>query len=364
MAPFRLSSSRRRRRVRFIIAGVVALAAVAAGTTIGLLKVDAPASRGHTGHGTTTTTTTVPDSTTTTTQPPLTGIGTYTVATTSLVVPVPGAAPTENQVPTTIWYPTAATASARRPFPLLVFSQGFWQAVQSYAVLLHDWASAGFVVAAPAYPHTTPTRVQVSSYTRNDIVHHPADLAAVVTAVAASGQQTGSVLHGLVDSSQLGLVGQSDGGDVSLAAADNSCCRIGSVKAVAVLSGAEDSAFPGQYFPPGTTSPAVLVVQGTQDTINPAGCSVQIFDSVPTPATRYYLNLLGATHLGPYIGSTGWQSTVAKVTTDFFDAELAGEPSGLPAMTADGNVSGTAQLSEGPTAPEPPEACPGAPTGS
>lgn len=359
-------SSSRRRRVRLTVAGVVVLAAAAAGTTIGLLRYG-PSSGTGTANPTTTTTTAPPDSTTTTTRPPApTPIGCFGVATTSVPVTVPGSSAAEDQLPTSIWYPTSPSATCTparsHPFPLLVFSQGFWEPVSAYAGLLADWASAGFVVGAPAYPHTTPTRAAESPYTETDIVHHPADLAAVVTTLMTTSRQPGSVLHGIVDATDVGLAGQSDGGDVSLAVADNSCCRIGTVKAVAILSGAEFKGFPGQYFTPGAASPPILVAQGTADPVNVPACSVQIFNAAPSP--KYYLELLGATHLAPYVQATPWQSAVAAVTTDFFEAELAHEPGALAAMATAGDVSGTAQLSEGPTAPEAPGPCTDAPGAS
>ena len=46
----------------------------------------------------------------------------------------------------------------------------------------------------------------------------------------------------------MGIAGQSDGGDVSLATADNTCCYDPAIKAVAVFSGAELSSFGGTYF--------------------------------------------------------------------------------------------------------------------
>ncbi|HET6809986.1 MAG TPA: hypothetical protein VFH50_03150, partial [Acidimicrobiales bacterium] len=51
----------------------------------------------------------------------------------------------------------------------------------------------------------------------------------------------------------------------------------------------------------------------------------------------------------------------ARVTTDFFDAQLADQASAGPAMVAGGSVSGLAQLSAGAAAPLPPGPCPGAP---
>jgi dienelactone hydrolase len=289
---------------------------------------------------------------TTTTAPPVTAIGTYAVTSTSLTVTVAGLPSTDDELPTTVWYPVATSSSvtdgARRDYPLLVFSQGYGQAVANYATLIEDWASAGFVVAGPTYPHTAPSTP--TTLDRGDLVHHPDDLRAVISAVVRAGRAPGTVLSGKIDGSDIGVVGQSDGGDVSLAVADNSAWRISGLRAAAILSGAEYPPFGGQYFAPGTPpGPPLLVVQGDADTINPPVCSAQLYNAAPPP--KYYLDLLGATHLAPYVQPSSWQGVVATVTTEFFDAELAGERAALGRMATSGNVPGVAALSTGPTAP-------------
>ena len=315
---------------------------------------------------TTTTTTTQPATTTTqppttTTQPRVGGIGTYRVATTSLTVLVPGLSSTDDELATTVWYPVVgspmAHAGAGR-FPLLVFSEGFAVPVSSYATLITDWASAGFVVAGPTYPHTSPSTP--TTLDRADLVHHPVDLAAVITTVIDAAQERGSALSGLIDAGAVGLVGQSDGGDVSLAVVDNSCCKIAGVKAAAILSGAEYAGFGGQYFPPGTPAgPPLLVVQGTSDTVNPPACSAQLYDAASPP--KFYLDLSGATHLGPYTSQSAWEPVVAAVTTEFFDAELTSTPGALAQMAKAGDVPGLAELTSTPAAPEAAGSCPTAP---
>ena len=306
---------------------------------------------------------TVPSTTTTTPAESLpVPIGTYSVGTSSLTVAVPPqpTSPAQN-IPVQVWYPAAETRNGPvpdrvgGPFPLLAFSQGYDLSVQSYAALLGDWASAGFVVAGPTYPHTDPG--DPSGLNEEDIVNHPADLRTVVAGVVANAKQAGSPLLGMIDATRIGLVGHSDGGDVSLAVAANTCCRDPLVKAVAVLSGAELGSFGGTYF----TAPTVpiLVVQGNADIVNVPACSTQIYNAAPTP--KYYLDLLGAAHEPPYIDPGPVQEIVAETVAAFFEATLNGRHSAVPAMSAVGNVAGTAQLTVGGTAPPEPGTCPGAP---
>lgn len=297
------------------------------------------------------------------TTPPVTSDGTFSVATTSLPLVEPGSVPgaPSRSLPTSVWFPAIETNKGpypdlvHGPYPLIVFSQGYDLSVEAYQALLEDWASAGFVVAAPTYPHTDPS--DPVALDENDIVNHPTDLRFVINALVDSAHQPGTALSGLVNPAKIGVVGHSDGGDVSLAVAENSCCQDSQVKAAAILSGAELSSFGGSYV---TTSPTPLVVvQGTADTINPPVCSVQIYDGASAP--KYYLDLLGAAHVPPYIDPGADQGVVAQVVTDFFDAELAGQPAASAAMMNAGDRAGVSEISDASLFPSAPGSCPGAP---
>lgn len=284
-------------------------------------------------------------------------IGTFKVTTARLtLVEDPG--PSQRSLPTTIWFPVVA---GRRP--LLVFSQGFWEPVSTYQTLLTDWASAGFVVAAPTYPHTTrpphpytrstPTGTTVVD--GKDIVNHPADLRFVIQSVLDYAAQRGNALFGRIDPSAIGLVGHSDGGDVSLAVAADSADLTPRVKAVAVLSGAElANYFGGTYYTPTVPAVPLLAVQSRTDTVNYPSCSVQLYDGAPQP--KWYLELAGASHLGGYT-TAPWRTVVAQVVTRFFEAELAHEPTAMQGISSVADTS-VSTISNGPTAP----AQPGTPT--
>lgn len=307
-------------------------------------------------------------STVATTQPvpPLSADGSYAVGTTSLSVMEPGAPEVgDRSLPTAVFYPVRGIAAAggpdaqpdrtHAPYPLLVFSQGYDLSVQAYSTLLTDWASAGFVVAAPTYPHTDPSDQR--SLDENDITNHPADLRYVISTLLEAAQGSGSPLSGLIDANEIGAVGHSDGADVTLAVAADTCCQDPRVKAAAILSGAELASFGGRYAFSGGVP--LLITQGSADTINFPACSAQIYNAAASP--KYYLDLLGAPHEPPYADPGPDQQIVAQVTTDFFDAEIAGQSAALAAMTTDGNVGGRTSLTTGPVAPPATGACPGAP---
>ncbi len=275
----------------------------------------------------------------------------------SLVEPASAAAAGDGarQLSTVIRYPRMPASERAGPFPLIVFSQGFAESAEAYAALLNAWAAAGFVVAAPTYPHTDPAAA--GGLDENDIVNHPADLRYVIKALTGAATTRPGRLRRVIDRREVAVVGQSDGGDVSLAVADNSCCRDVKVRAAVILSGAELSSFPGRYFADGHVP--LLVVQGTADTINAPACSALIYDQAPQP--KYYLDLVGAQHLPPYLEPGPVRGDVARVVTAFFTAFLEHRPSALQRLAVTSTLSQGVQLTHGRGAPIPEGVCPGAP---
>jgi predicted dienelactone hydrolase len=239
----------------------------------------------------------------------------------------------------------------------VVFSEGYDISPEAYANLLDAWSAAGYVVADPTYPFTSPT--SPGGPEEDDIVNHPADLRFVITSLLQDGATKGGTLSGLINPSEVAVIGHSDGGDVALATASNSCCLDSRIKAAVILSGAELASFGGTYY----TTPAVpmLVVQGTADDINPQVCSVQLYDAAPQP--KYYLSLAGQSHESPYLQAGQPLGTVEKVTIDFLDGYLRHSTAQLDAMTADGSVPGLATLTNSPSVGPPVGSCPGAPPG-
>jgi predicted dienelactone hydrolase len=249
--------------------------------------------------------------------------------------------------------PGATPAHASAPFPLIVFSQGYAMPAAAYSWLMHAWASAGYVVAAPTYPHTNPD--SPGGPNESDIVNHPADLRFVIASLRRVDLPES--LTGLIDPTKVAVIGQSDGGDVSLAVAEGSCCRDRAVKAAVILSGAELEAFGGAYYTAGSVP--LLAVQGSADTINPPGCSIELYDQALRP--KYYLELIGAQHLQPYVDPGPDRTLVAKTVLDFLRRYLEGRPSGVQALARDGNAPAVARLITRATGPGTETYCPGAP---
>jgi dienelactone hydrolase len=253
-------------------------------------------------------------------------------------------------LPTLLLYPTtgspgqpgrshAAADVGAEPFPLIVFSQGFDEPVSGYRAMLDAWARAGYVVAAPTYPRTAPTAP--GGVDENDVVNHPADLRFVISTLVSEAKDARRPLAGLVNARQIAIAGQSDGAAVTLAAAANTCCRVGAVKAAVILSGAELSAFGGAYYTSGSVP--LLVTQGDRDPINLPGCSVALYDQAPAP--KYYVDLLGAEHLPPYTRPGRTRRYVVGAVVAFLDDYLQGNRSPLQRMLRKRGIPKVATLS-------------------
>lgn len=278
---------------------------------------------------------------------PVGTIGRYAVARRSLIITGSSRPRLGRRVlPTVVRYPVipaAAIASGRLVrglFPLVVFAPGYRQCDGSYSFLLHEWASAGYVVAAVEFPRTS---CHVAHPDEGDLVNQPADVASVIRRLLAVSTRSHDVLTGLVNPVKIAVAGHSDGGDTVAALAGNTCCLDRRVKAAIVLAGAEWPPLPGAYF--AAAAPPILFVQGTADTWNPPAASMQLYRA-DTTGPRYYLDLFGANHFTPYEGSGPPEPVVGRVTVDFLDRYLAGQGHAA-AMRRDGHVTGVAALVSG-----------------
>jgi dienelactone hydrolase len=252
----------------------------------------------------------------------------------------------QRKLVTLVRYPLAQTPVAAPPapglFPLLMFAPGFMQCAGPYSRLLQAWASAGYVVAVVDFPRTD-CHVGAAAY-EADLVNQPADMSYVIGRLLALSARPHDLFSGMLNRHQIAATGQSDGGDTVAALAANACCADHRLAAVAVLSGAEWPPMPGRYF--AHRAPPMLFVQGSADTINPPWMSRQLYRA-DSPGARYYLDLFGANHLVPYVGSSPVERLVARVTLAFFDRYVLGQASALATMTRDGNVRTKAALVTG-----------------
>ncbi|MHB1874806.1 MAG: alpha/beta hydrolase [Streptosporangiaceae bacterium] len=215
---------------------------------------------------------------------------------------------------TQLLYPLAGRRARRPapgPRPLLVFAPGFMQCGAPYTDMLRAWASAGYVVAIVNFPNSD---CKTPAPTESDMVNQPTDMSYVITRMLRLSASARGLFAGLLDPHEVAVTGQSDGGDTVAGHAAH------------------------------TRRPVpMLFTQGSADSVNFPGCSIQLYRQDPA-LERYYLNLFGATHTGPYWGSNGYEHIVVKVTLAFFNRYVLGRAAAGPAMVAAGDVGGLSAL--------------------
>jgi predicted dienelactone hydrolase len=265
----------------------------------------------------------------------------------SRLVTFPGQRPVPRPLTTVIRYPAAGDPSrtdirdappARTagPFPLIVFAHGFNVTPATYASLMRAWTRAGYVVAAPVFPLTNANTPGGAN--ESDLVNQPRDMSFVISRLLARDAARYSVLHRLINSHEIAVSGQSDGGSTALAVAYNSHFADHRIRAAMILSGAEIPGLGGYDFP--APSPPLLAVQGTADSSNAPASTYRYFDVAPQP--KFLLTLLGAGHLPPYTTQQPQLTIVERETIAFLDRYLKRLPGARSRMWKDARVPGVA----------------------
>jgi dienelactone hydrolase len=224
-------------------------------------------------------------------------------------------------LPTTVWAP-AGTAPG--PFPLILFSHGLIARPSDYAQVLSAWAKAGFVVAAPAYPHTATGVAKIDPL---DIANQPADASYVISQVLALNTKAGDALRGRIDTARIAAAGHSAGGitTVGLFSTD----RDDRLDAGVVLAG--EKVLPAPF-----TGPAapMLFVHGKLDRTVPYARGLAAFQAVPWSRA-----MLTITNGGHVTGTTGL-GPVLTTTTDFLRWSLYGDRAAKARLKADATKGG------------------------
>jgi len=286
--------------------------------------------------------------------------GTYGVGVVTLhlvdrtrTVTLPGGQVVPRPVTTVVDYPTprigasgdiagAQPTHADGPFPLIIFGHGFDILPSVYGRLLRYWTSAGFVVAAPIFP--LENSQAPGGPDENDLPNQPNDMRFVISSLLHLDAQRNGPLKGLIDTHQIAVAGQSDGGDTALALAYDPSRRDSHLQAAVILSGAEIPMLPAFKIPAG--GPPLLATQGTADDINLPSATAAYFNPAPPP--KYLLQLLGGSHLGPYSTDRTQLRVVERVTTAFLQYYLDSDRAAMHDMLSAGHVSGVARLQADP----------------
>jgi predicted dienelactone hydrolase len=216
------------------------------------------------------------------------------------------------------------------PYPLVVFAHGFQIGPGPYAHLCQVLASAGYVVAAPAFP-LTDQAVAGANLDRGDLPNQAGDVSFVITSLTSSPP---AALTGKVDGAHVGVVGHSDGADTVLDVGYFPFRNDTRVRAVAAFA-------PDAMTPPGGSVGAgvpLLLEHGDHDSIVPFSNSQTVFGQVPSH--RFFLVMHGADHLPPVQGVAPWAPVLERTTIAFLDRYVAGRASTDDGITAAATSAG------------------------
>lgn len=238
----------------------------------------------------------------------------------------------DRPLPVSIWYPDVSTGR----FPVIVFSHGLTGRPADYRPLLAGWAAAGFVVAAPAYPHTSRG---AERYDVLDVINQPADASYVLTSVLALDRRTGDPLRGRLATDQVGAAGHSAGGITTVGLF--TVGRDERLDAGIVLAG--NALGVGGGF----TGPAapLLFVHGQRDNVVSYASGKAAYDLVPWP--KAMLTLPDGDHGQTLLRDGGAAfGVVVDSTTDFWRWTLYGDAAAKRRLPGDATKGGLATLDD------------------
>ncbi len=247
----------------------------------------------------------------------------------------------DRPLPVTLWYPAAGRAggppttsadAAAGKFPVVMFSHGLGGRPEDYAELLTRWAAAGFVVAAPTFPHTS------RSGDRNvlDVLNQPADVSYALTRVLALDAREGDPLRGRLATDRVAAAGHSAGGVTTIGLFTTG--RDERLAAGIVLAGTAlgvGTAFAGAAAPQ-------LFVHGEADEVVRYAAGRAVYDKVPWP--KAMLSLPNGDHGRALLRDGPSLRVVADTTIEFLRWTLYGDADARARIPAAGARNGIATL--------------------
>ncbi|MFC3501128.1 alpha/beta hydrolase family protein [Micromonospora krabiensis] len=244
--------------------------------------------------------------------------GTYAVGVRTFTLDPASARP----LPVTVWYPTRDGAVPPGRFPVVIYSHGLDSLPELHAGLTTRWAAAGFVVAAPAYPHT---RRGAARFTRADVRHQPADGWRLIRHLVRLDSRRGDPLMGHLDVGRFAAAGHSAGGFTTAGMFTSG--RSPRLRAGVIIAG---GGLAGSFAGPAAP---LLFVHGTADPIVPVTVGRAAYARTTGPAA--FLSVLDQGH-GEYLtpGRPGFAQVLA-TTLDFLRWTLYGDPDAARRLPSD-----------------------------
>jgi len=191
------------------------------------------------------------------------------IASNPLLTSLPSSVPTSSYLDAPIARNTAASGDPDHAFPVVLFAHGYGSYPEQSSFLTGNLATWGFVVVAPDEQATNLASVLSGTKSATALT---AGQALNDTLAWLHTQQTtpGTLLHGLLDFTKVGVVGHSLGGGAAITMADNPA-----IKTYAALA-------PAAGTPPTTSKPG-LVMYGSNDMVVAPSSVITTYASLPTP---------------------------------------------------------------------------------
>ncbi|SCE81379.1 Alpha/beta hydrolase family protein [Micromonospora viridifaciens] len=249
----------------------------------------------------------------------------------------------DRALPVTVWYPARGAAggmpersasAADGRFPVVMFSHGLGAWPEDYQLLLSRWAAAGFVVAAPRFPHTGAG----GDGNVLDVLNQPADVSYALTQVLALDGKPGDPLRGRLDTERVAAAGHSAGGVTTIGlftAGRDERLDAGIVFAGTALG--VGTAFAGAAAPQ-------LFVHGQADEVVNYASGKAAYDAVPWP--KALLSLPKGDHGRALLTDGAALRVVADTTVEFLRWTLYGDAAAKKRLPADATRGGLATLDD------------------
>jgi dienelactone hydrolase len=224
-------------------------------------------------------------------------------------------------LPTKVWYPIGEGR-----FPIVLFSHGLGGQPEGFADVTVPLAAAGFVVVAPAYPHT---KKGAKAFNRNDIANQPADAQHVLDKISELDTLTGDTFQGRLATSRLCAAGFSAGGYTTAGMFTPQRSR--KLRCGIVISGAvlDANSFTGRPAP-------ILFLHGDADkvVVYPRGRSA--YDNLKWP--KGFVTFTGQGHGDFLVGKNkGFPAALATIR-DFLRWNLYGDAAARTRLPEDGTL--------------------------
>ncbi|MEH0983467.1 alpha/beta hydrolase family protein [Micromonospora sp. CPCC 205556] len=238
----------------------------------------------------------------------------------------------DRTLPVTLWYPARGdtggpaqrgVAAAAGRFPVVMFSHGLGGRPDDYATLLTRWAAAGFVVAAPTFPHTS----RGADGNVLDVLNQPADVSYALDKVLALDGAAGDALRGRLATDRVAAAGHSAGGVTTIGLFTTG--RDERLDAGVVFAGTAlgvGTAFAGAAAPQ-------LFVHGEADEVVDYAAGRAVYDAVPWP--KAMLSLPKGDHGRALLSDGAALRVVADATVEFLRWTLYGDAAAKKRLATD-----------------------------